>query len=61
MSEPADARLQRLLGGDRLAGLRERLRRRFAHARPDRPLEQTRIDKLTADEHAALVPTFLRR
>lgn len=54
MSEPADARLQRLLGGDRLAGLRKRLRRRFAHAHPDRPLEHIRIDGLTAEEHATL-------
>lgn len=54
MSESADARLQRLLGGDRLAGLRTRLRRRFAHPHPNRPLEQIRVDGLTAEEHAAL-------
>ncbi|MCL2429569.1 MAG: TIGR02679 family protein, partial [Alphaproteobacteria bacterium] len=54
MSEPADARLERLLGGDRLAGLRARLRRRFAHARPEQALEQIRIDGLTAEEHATL-------
>jgi len=54
MSEPAEARLQRLLGGDGLAGLRKRLRRRFSHARPDLPAEHIRIDGLTADEHAAL-------
>ncbi|BBF92158.1 TIGR02679 family protein [Blastochloris tepida] len=54
MSDPADARLLRLLGGESLAGLRQRLRRRFAHAHPDRPLEHIRINGLTADEHAAL-------
>ncbi len=54
MSEPAEARLRRLLGGDRLAGLRRRLRRRFEHADPGRPAEHIRIDGLTADEHAAL-------
>jgi uncharacterized protein (TIGR02679 family) len=54
MSEPADSRLRRLLGGESLAGLRQRLRRRFAHAHPDRPLEHIRINGLTADEHAAL-------
>ncbi len=54
MSEPSGTRLQRLLGGDRLAGLRKRLRRRFAHAHPDQPAEHIRIDGLTADEHAAL-------
>ncbi|MGF6231518.1 uncharacterized protein (TIGR02679 family) [Inquilinus ginsengisoli] len=52
MSDPADARLQRLLGGDRLAGLRQRLRRRFA--RKDVVPEQIHIDRLTAEEHAAL-------
>lgn len=54
MSEPSETRLQRLLGGDRLAGLRTRLRRRFAHGHPDQPAEYIRIDGLTAEEHAAL-------
>ena len=53
MSEPPETRLQRLLGGDRLAGLRKRLRRRFEHAHPGL-LEHVRIDGLTADEHAVL-------
>lgn len=54
MSGADAARLERLLGGDHLTALRERLRRRFANARPDRPLEQIRIDGLTEAEHAAL-------
>ena len=54
MREPAETRLQRLLGGDHLAGLRKRLRRRFSHAHPDLPAEHIRIDGLTADEHAVL-------
>lgn len=54
MSGADEARLERLLGGDHLTGLRERLRRRFANARPDRPLAQIRIDGLTEAEHAAL-------
>lgn len=49
-----DARLQRLLGGDELATLRTRLRRRFERAPADRPIEQIRIDGLTEKEHAAL-------
>ncbi|HYZ63970.1 MAG TPA: TIGR02679 family protein [Acetobacteraceae bacterium] len=54
MSGPADARLERLLGGERLGALRRRLRRRFAQAHPDRPPDQIRIDGLSAEEHAAL-------
>ncbi len=49
-----DPRLQRLLGGDQLASLRYRLRRRFERAGADRPIEHIRIDGLTAEEHAAL-------
>jgi uncharacterized protein (TIGR02679 family) len=47
----ADARLQRLLGGEHLAALRQRLRRRYERG------EETgsfRLDKLNAEERAAL-------
>ncbi|MFO1087693.1 MAG: TIGR02679 family protein [Reyranellaceae bacterium] len=54
MSAPLDDRLQRLLGGERLAPLRKRLRRRFERAPLDRVIEQIRVDGLAADEHAAL-------
>lgn len=54
MSSSTDARLQRLLGGDHLASLRKRLRRRFEHAPLDAAVESVRIGKLTAEEHAAL-------
>lgn len=54
MSRPVDDRLQRLLGGEHLASLRQRLRRRFERAPVDKPLSQIRVDKLTAGEHAAL-------
>jgi uncharacterized protein (TIGR02679 family) len=54
MSDAADARLQRLLGGNHLAPLRKRLRGRFERAPLDAAIETIRIDKLTAEEHAAL-------
>lgn len=54
MSEPADLRLQRLLGGDHLASLRRRLRRRFERAMPGEPVEYIRIGGLDDQEHAAL-------
>ena len=54
MSSPADARLQRLLGGDHLASLRARLRRRFERAPLDGGIEYIRVTRLTAYEHAAL-------
>jgi len=60
MSEPddknrlADSRLQRLLGGEQLASLRKRLRRRFERAPAERSLEHIRINRLAAEEHAAL-------
>ena len=47
-------RLQRLLGGDELATLRKRLRRRFERAPVDAPIEHIRINRLTGKEHAAL-------
>jgi hypothetical protein len=54
MSEATDARLQRLLGGDHLASLRQRLRRRFERAPLGKPVEHVRIGRLTADEHTTL-------
>lgn len=52
--EDDDGRLQRLLGDERLKALRDRLRRRFERAPVDNAVAQIRIDKLTAEEHAAL-------
>ena len=49
-----DDRLQRLLGGDALAALRQRLRQRYERAVLDAPLQGFRIEKLTAAEHVAL-------
>ena len=54
MSLASDDRLQRLLGGDHLAGLRKRLRRRFERGEPGQAGKHLRIGHLTADEHAAL-------
>lgn len=53
MSGEADARLQRLLGGDHLASLRRRLRQRFERAPLD-TVDHIRISELGAEEHAAL-------
>ncbi|MGX5805890.1 TIGR02679 family protein [Bradyrhizobium sp. Arg314] len=53
MSDKADARLQRLLGGDHLASLRRRLRQRFERAPLD-TVDHIRISELGAEEHAAL-------
>jgi uncharacterized protein (TIGR02679 family) len=54
MSRSGDVRLQRLLGGEHLASLRKRLRRRFERAPLDAAVEGIRLGKLTAEEHAAL-------
>jgi uncharacterized protein (TIGR02679 family) len=54
MSIPSDGRLQRLLGGEGLASLRQRLRQRFERATLGRTVESFRIGKLTVAEHAAL-------
>jgi uncharacterized protein (TIGR02679 family) len=54
MSAPNDDRLRRLLGGERLAALRQRLRQRFERGPLDEHVESFRIGKLSADEHAAL-------
>lgn len=50
----ADPRLQRLLGGQELAAVRQRLRRRFEQAEPDTSLESIILDKLDPDAHRAL-------
>jgi uncharacterized protein (TIGR02679 family) len=54
MSESADDRLQRLLGGEHLAPLRKRLRRRFERAPLEGAIGQIRVAGLAAEEHAAL-------
>jgi hypothetical protein len=54
MSRSTDPRLQRLLGGDRFALLRKRLRRRFERAPLDAVVEHFRIGNLSVEEHAAL-------
>jgi uncharacterized protein (TIGR02679 family) len=54
MRSATDARLHRLLGGDHLASLRKRLRRRFEHAPLDVAVGNFRICKLSVEEYAAL-------
>jgi uncharacterized protein (TIGR02679 family) len=54
MSVSADARLERLLGGDALGSLRKRLRQRFERAPVDGGIEQFRLSNLSADERTAL-------
>lgn len=49
-----DDRLQRLLGGNHLASLRKRLRRRFERLPLNSEIESFRIGKLTAAEYAAM-------
>jgi uncharacterized protein (TIGR02679 family) len=61
MSSSTDPRLQRLLGGDRYALLRERLRRRFERAPVDAAVEGFRIGNLTTEEYAALASLLGRR
>jgi uncharacterized protein (TIGR02679 family) len=61
MSAALDDRLQRLLGGDHLAALRKRLRRRFERVALDQASESFRIGQLTPDEHAALAALTGRR
>ncbi len=51
--DPVDPRLMRLLGGEALRGLRQRLRRQFERAKEAVP-GTFRLGQLTADEHAAL-------
>jgi len=54
MTASIDARLQRLLGDDRLAALRKRLRRHYERAPLDKSTDIIRITKLRPEEHAAL-------
>ena len=61
MRSKVDDRLQRLLGGDRLEGLRKRLRRRFERAAMDQADDSFRVTGLTVDEHAALALLSGRR
>ena len=50
----ADPRLQKLLGGAALDGLRARLRRHFERAAPDAPPGVLRLGSLSAAESEAL-------
>jgi uncharacterized protein (TIGR02679 family) len=54
MTDGAEERLRRLLGGNQLASLRKRLRRRFERVPLNGVVESFRIGDLTAPEHAAL-------
>jgi uncharacterized protein (TIGR02679 family) len=60
MTDTAEERLRRLLGGDHLASLRKRLRRRFERAPLNGVVESFRIGDLTASEHAALASVLGR-
>ena len=51
---PLDPRLQRLLGGDALAPLRQRLRRHFERIGSDATVSTLRLDGLTPAAHQAL-------
>jgi uncharacterized protein DUF3323 len=61
MSGDADERLQRLLGGDALAGLRRRLRRHFERADPSAPSGTIRLASVAAHEYEALARLIGRR
>ncbi len=54
MSEPIDPRLHKLLGGERLAALRQRLRSHFERADPGAPPASLRLSGLTEEEREAL-------
>lgn len=54
MSDPVDARLRRVLGGERFAALRGRLRRRFERAPMGGGVDYVHLGSLGAEEHAAL-------
>lgn len=54
MIAAADPRLERILGGPRLASLRRRLRQRFERAALDKPLLCITLDALEADEYEVL-------
>jgi uncharacterized protein (TIGR02679 family) len=59
-SEP-DQRLQRLLGGSVLAGLRRRLRRHFERAEPDAPSGSIRLANVAPHEYSVLASLMGRR
>ena len=59
-SEP-DQRLQRLLGGSELAGLRRRLRRHFERAEPDAPSGSIRLANVAPHEYTVLASLMGRR
>ncbi|WP_119154232.1 TIGR02679 family protein [Caldimonas tepidiphila] len=54
MSRANDPRLLRLLGGEGLAALRQRLRRRFEQLAPGTALPELRLAQLAPHEHEAL-------
>lgn len=54
MNEPPDPRLQRLLGGPELAGVRQRLRRRFERAEADSSFGSIRLAGLDPAAHRTL-------
>lgn len=54
MNDQLDPRLQRLLGGEHLASLRQRLRQRFQRAPLNEAMEYIRVGELSAEEHATL-------
>jgi uncharacterized protein (TIGR02679 family) len=54
MNDAPHARLQRLLGGDTLAALRQRLRRYHERIAPGESVGTTRLGRLTAQEHDTL-------
>jgi uncharacterized protein (TIGR02679 family) len=61
MSRESDERLQRVLGGAELAGLRRRLRRHFERAEPDAGSGSIRLKNLTSREYTALASLMARR
>jgi len=54
MKPVADLRVHKLLGGDDLAALRQRLRRHFERAEPGAPAGMLRLGALSRPEHEAL-------
>jgi uncharacterized protein (TIGR02679 family) len=61
MNGTPDQRLQRLLGGDDLAGLRARMRRHFERAKPDVPFGILRLAEIAAHEYRVLASLLGRR
>jgi len=54
MSQPIDPRLHKVLGGEHLAALRQRLRGHFERADPDAPPASLRLGGLIGEEREAL-------